>query len=94
MVSGAGSVVKFQSNTVTGQGQIDYIAQNGIQISFGGSATVTGNTVANNYYTPTTYTACGLLFYQAGGVKQSGNVFAGNETNICNAGRGGGNTRP
>ena len=94
VVSGSGAVVKVTGNTVTGQGPVDYIAQNGIQISSGASATITGNTVTNNYYTPSSYTACGLLFYQAGGIKQSGNIFSGNETNVCNAGRGGGKTRP
>lgn len=94
VVSGPGAVVKVLSNTVTGQGPVNYIAQNGIQISYGASGTVTGNTVSNNWYTGPTYTACGLLFYQAAGVKQSANVFSGNQTNLCNAGRGGGNTRP
>jgi hypothetical protein len=94
VVSGPGAVVKVLSNTVTGQGKINYIAQNGIEISYGASGTVTGNTVSNNWYTGPIWTACGLLFYQAAGVKQSGNVFSGNQMNLCNAGRGGGNTRP
>jgi Right handed beta helix region len=94
VISGAGAAVTVKNVTVNGLGQIDYIAQNGIQISYGASGTVTGNTVSNNYYTPTSYTACGLLFYQAAGVKQSSNTFSGNEINICNAGRGGGNPRP
>jgi hypothetical protein len=83
-------------NTVVGAGPLGlgFAAQNGVQVSYGASATVTSNTVRNNWYTGPTYTACGLLFYQAGGVKQSANVFSGNQTNICNAGRGGGNTRP
>ena len=72
-------------------GTVDYIAQNGIQVSLGGSATVTGNTVSGNWYTPTSSTACGLLFYQADGVKQKSNNLFGNETNLCNVGRGGGN---
>jgi hypothetical protein len=44
--------------------------------------------VTSNWYTPKSYVACGLLFYQAGGVKQQANV-SGNEINLCNAGRGG-----
>lgn len=88
VVSGSGAVVKVLNNTVTGQDQIDWIAQNGIQISFGASSTVTGNTVSNNWYTPKSYVACGLLFYQAGRVKQSSNIFSGNKTNVCNVGRG------
>jgi hypothetical protein len=81
-----------QDNTVTGLGPIGFIAQNGIQISRGASAVVTGNTVSGNWYTPATVTACGLLFYQADGVKQKSNILSGNQTNLCNAGRGGGNT--
>ena len=92
VVSGDGAAVSVLDNTVTGQGQIDYIAQNGIQISYGGTALVRGNTVTGNWYTPASYTACGLLFYQASGVKQQANTLSGNETNLCNAGRGGGNT--
>jgi hypothetical protein len=94
VVSGAGAAVTVSNNTVTGAGPVDYIAQNGIQISFGATANVTGNTVSGNWYTPKSYTACGLLFYQAGGVKQSGNTLFDNETNLCNAGRGGGKFNP
>ena len=46
VVRGAGASAKIESNTVTGAGHVAYIAQNGIQVSFGGSATVTGNTVS------------------------------------------------
>jgi hypothetical protein len=90
VVSGLHAVVKVLSNTVTGEGHIDYIAQNGIQVSYGASGTVTGNTVSANWYTGPTYTACGLLFYQAGGVKQNANNLFNNQTNFCNFGRGGG----
>jgi parallel beta-helix repeat protein len=38
-------------NTVTGQGPVAWIAQNGIQVGYGAKATVTGNTVTNNAYT-------------------------------------------
>ena len=65
-----------------GSGKVDYIAQNGIQVSFGGSATVKGNTVSRNWYTPTSNEACGLLLYEAGDVKQQGNLLFGNEANV------------
>jgi hypothetical protein len=90
VVSGDGAKATVKNNTVTGQRRIDYIAQNGIQISFGAMGIVTGNAVSKNYYTPKSFTACGLLFFHADGVKQSGNDFSGNEMNICNVGRGGG----
>jgi hypothetical protein len=39
------------NNTVTGQGPVSWIAQNGIQVAYGAKATVTGNTVTGNAYT-------------------------------------------
>jgi parallel beta-helix repeat protein len=39
------------NNTVTGQGPVDYIAQNGIQLGYGAKGTVSGNTVTGNAYT-------------------------------------------
>jgi len=39
------------NNTVTGQGPVNYIAQNGIQVGYGAEATVTENTVTGNAYT-------------------------------------------
>jgi len=94
VVSGSHASVTVKNNTVTGAGPVAYIAQNGIEIASGASASVTGNTVSGNWYTGPTYTACGLLFIQAGGVKQSSNTLFANQTNLCNAGRGGGNFKP
>jgi hypothetical protein len=94
-----GTNVEITNNTVIGAGPVDYIAQNGIQISFGGSAKLIGNDVSLNNYTPAKVTACGLLLYKAGGVGASKagisfikaeNNFHNNETNICNFGKGGG----
>ena len=89
-----------QNNVVRGEGPVTYIAQNGIQISFGASAKVVGNDVSLNNYTPAKVTACGLLIYKAGGVGASSkdgiafikaeNNFHDNETDICNFGKGGG----
>jgi parallel beta helix pectate lyase-like protein len=94
VVSGPGAAVQILNNTVTGQGQIDYIAQNGIEVAAGATAVVKGNTVTGNWYTPRSFVACGLLFFQAGGVKQQGNTLSANEVNLCNAGRGGGSYNP
>jgi hypothetical protein len=91
-VDGAGTAVSVENNVVTGQGMIDWTAQNGIQVSRGATALVTGNTVSGNWYTPKDTIACGLLFFDAAGVKQHDNTMFGNEVNLCNAGRGGGNT--
>ena len=40
------------NNVITGQGHIDYIAQNGIVILGNASATVKDNTVSDLWYTP------------------------------------------
>jgi hypothetical protein len=82
------------NNTVTGEGQISYIAQNGIQVSYGAKAVVKGNTASGNWYTPGSYIACGFLLYQAGGVSASSNNFFNNERNQCNFGKGGGSFKP
>ena len=100
VISGTGAKVSLLNNTVVGEGPVTYIAQNGIQISFGASARLVGNDVSLNNYTPSKVTACGLLIYKAGGVSgatktgisyiKADNNFHDNETNLCNFGKGGG----
>jgi hypothetical protein len=90
-----GSVAaSIRDNVVTGAGPINYIAQNGIQVGFGGTAIVRLNSVSGNDYMPLDTVACGLLMFEADGVKQSSNVFFENEKNVCNFGRGGGSFKP
>ena len=82
------------SNTVTGAGPVDYIAQNGIQIGFGGTATVYDNLVSGNDYTPRDTLACGILYFEADGIRAFRNTVYDNERNFCNVGRGGGQFNP
>jgi len=83
-VRGKGASAKITGNTVTGAGKIDYIAQNGIQVSFGSTARVLRNTVSGNYYTPDGTEVCGLLFYQAASdATQRSNTLSGNELDVC-----------
>lgn len=51
VANGQGVNVAITDNTVTGQGRVDYIAQNGIQVGYGASASVMRNTVTGNAYT-------------------------------------------
>jgi predicted extracellular nuclease len=89
-----GSVVaSILSNIVTGAGPIGYIAQNGVQVGFGGSGLVKANTISGNSYTGPDV-ACGILFFDADGVKQQANILFDNERDVCNFGRGGGNSKP
>jgi hypothetical protein len=84
------------NNVVDGWGQNPFatnkIASNGVLVAFGGRALVIGNTIKDNWYTPTSDTACGLLLFEAGGLSASKvavglikkvNAINSNETDIC-----------
>ncbi len=96
-ITANGSVAAtITNNVVTGSGPVGVplAAQNGIQVAFGATAIVKGNTITGNNYTPKSYVACGLLLFQADGVKASANSFSGNERDLCNFGKGGGTFNP
>jgi hypothetical protein len=86
-------------NVVTGDRPIDYIAENGIQVSLKATAQLVGNDVSMNNYSPPKVTACGLLIFKAGGVSgatksgikyvKADNDFHNNEQDLCNFGKGG-----
>jgi Ca2+-binding RTX toxin-like protein len=59
-----GANVTITGNVVTGSGEIDYIAQNGIQVGDGATGTISGNTVTGIGYQPATpdqWDAAGIL---------------------------------
>ncbi len=96
-ITANGSVAAtITNNVVTGSGPVGVplAAQNGIQIGFGATAIVKGNTVSGNDYTPTSFVACGILLFEADGVKASSNHLFNNERNMCNFGKGGGKFNP
>ncbi len=96
-ITANGSVAAvITNNVVTGSGPVGVplAAQNGIQVGFGATAIVRGNAVNGNNYTPKTYVACGLLLYEADGVRASANTYSGNERDVCNFGKGGGQYTP
>jgi len=62
-----GVSVTISDNTVTGDGAVDYIAQNGIEVGVGAQATVTGNTVSENEYTGANdASSSGILIFGGG----------------------------
>jgi len=98
VVNGSGAQVDTVGNIVTGLGPVDFIAQNGIQYGFGANGTVTDNDISVNFYTGTVgvgpnpggqnppgweYISAGLLLYQPGDVRHSGNRFSGNQRNVA-----------
>lgn len=69
-VSGTGSTMTIKSSTVTGDGGSPYIAQNGIQISYGAQGLVERTTVSGNECNaegcgPQGGQGAGVLFYEA-----------------------------
>ena len=50
VANGAGATADVENNIVTGQGAVDYIAQNGIQAGWGATAQIMRNTVTGNAY--------------------------------------------
>ncbi|MFP2905852.1 right-handed parallel beta-helix repeat-containing protein [Pyxidicoccus sp. 3LFB2] len=54
-------VVRMEANTVDGGGPVAGIARNGIQVSYGATGQVTGNTVTGNAYTGPGYAASGII---------------------------------
>jgi parallel beta-helix repeat protein len=82
-------------NTITGMGATTSIAQNGIQISYGATATISGNTISGNVWTGTyggtndpvsdvnADGATGILLYMPGaGVEIDQNILTGNQFGI------------
>lgn len=64
--AGVGLTANISNCDITGLGEIDFIAQNGIQYSSGATGTVDSCTIKDNYYTPATWSSTGILLYAAG----------------------------
>lgn len=88
-----GANVSVTNNTVTGESQITYIAQNGIEF-YQATGVATGNTISGIYYTGcsskdaaqtgcTAWVATGLLLYDvdANAVKTSNNMYRNDQRN-------------
>jgi parallel beta-helix repeat protein len=75
----AGATLNAIGNYVQGAGPISYIAQNGIEIAFGGATgTIKNNTVIDNFYVPTTSSSSDILLYDAYSLESGGVVVSGN----------------
>lgn len=81
-VSNVGSSADIRDNDITGAGPTAIIAQNGVQVSGGATATVTHNDISQNIYTPQTFVSTGVLLFQAGSVTIDHNDVTSNDVNI------------
>ena len=77
VVNGASDSASIKGNTVTGLGPVSFIAQNGIQIGYGASASVMQNTVSGNSYTGTSTDSGGILV--VGGAGYGGDYTTGTQ---------------
>jgi len=86
---------RITGNTVVGLGPVPYIAQNGIQVGFGGTGEVEDNEISGNAYAGCTnqqaaltgctpWVSAALLLYDvdANAVKRSSNHFRDNQRNL------------
>jgi parallel beta-helix repeat protein len=85
-VSNTGSSAKISDNNVTGVGPTAIIAQNGIEIATGATATINDNTVKNNIYSPKSVSSTGILLINSGVVSLNDNVANHNDTDIYSQG--------
>ncbi len=76
IINGEKADVDVHNNTVNGLGPVDFIAQNGIQISRGANGSVHNNTVTGNAYTGTNNASSGgILVY--GGLNEPRGIVPG-----------------
>jgi hypothetical protein len=83
---GSGTVAMITGNYIVGIGATPLIGQNGIQMSFGASGKITGNTVTDDVYvnaqdcvsSRSCYSATGILLYDSGGTSGSHVTISGN----------------
>lgn len=80
----ANTTVDISGNTVVGIGPTTITAQNGIQTS-GVDGVINNNTVTDNWYTPATWTAAGILTF-GGHVDITNNNLDGNQSGIYDYG--------
>ena len=91
VVRGIHSSATITKNTVIGQGPVNYIASNGIEVGEGAKGSITKNIVTGNAYTGTgDATGAGVLIYGGScygtaltiGIKVAGNTLVGNDIGI------------
>ncbi len=90
-VVGSGSTMKVVNTTVTGEGPSPWIAQNGVEVAFGGQGTIKGATISGNECelagvcssSDLENQAAGVLFYQAASKSGvTGSLVSGNDLGV------------
>jgi hypothetical protein len=85
VVNGGNDSATISSNIVTGQGQVNYIAQNGIQVAYGASGSISNNYVSGNAYTGANdASSAGILVFGGCGDPQVTNLHVDGNTLVNN----------
>ena len=82
VVAHTGSQADIDGNTITGIGATAAIAQNGVTVIHGATATITDNAISGNDYTPPEASSAGVILFQAGDVDITGNSITANEIGL------------
>ena len=97
VVNGQGTSAVITDNTVTGEGPVSYIAQNGIQVGYGANGSVMRNTVTGHSYTGSSTASGGIIVVGGAGygtcpdtldcpytvgTRIVGNILTGNDVGI------------
>ena len=80
---GAGTTCAISDTTVTGVGPVTSIAQNGIEVGVGATATITGSTVSDNEYDSSGANASGILPFDDSGVSVTNTTLDDNDVDIA-----------
>jgi parallel beta-helix repeat protein len=88
-----GTQATISENAVTGFGPTPFIAQNGIQVAFGATGSITGNSIADDVYSvcsspsecPTN--ATGVLVIESDGITVANNTAGSNQIGIFIGGK-------
>jgi hypothetical protein len=89
-----GTAATIATNTVTGIGPTPGAAQNGIQVAFGATGSITGNTIADNIWSKCVSTsdcatnATGILVIESNGIVVTNNTTGSNQVGIFIGGNG------
>jgi parallel beta-helix repeat protein len=77
-----GTTLAVTGNTISGIGPTTQIAQNGIQLGFGASGSVSTSNISGNDYTPSTDASTGVLLFQAASAMLNGNNVHNNQEGL------------
>jgi len=82
LVDGVGRNATIENCVITGTGPTNQIAQNGIQVSRGATATIRDTAVSGNFYIPTSTVSCNVLGFQSGALAIENSSFTGSNVGV------------